>query len=156
MMTPRHSWMARMSLGHGNKLRLIPCFDETTARSASTCVRTSTGVRENGGWLERGCIATGSYPWRVRHTSNVRLKMLTSYVRYFGGHRKKEKWKDGSITGAPEQRCNESTMLEERMTIDASATEDVCGGISFWLRLSGYTIYTVSHSLFFKFPKGHM
>lgn len=148
--------MARMSLGHGNKLRLIPCFDETTARSASTCVRTSTGVRENGGWLERGCIATGSYPWRVRHTSNVRLKMLTSYVRYFGGHRKKEKWKDGSITGAPEQRCNESTMLEERMTIDASATEDVCGGISFWLRLSGYTIYTVSHSLFFKFPKGHM
>lgn len=42
------------------------------------------------------------------------------------------------------------------MTIDASATEDVCGGISFRLRLSGYAIYTVSHSLFFKFPKGHM
>ncbi len=42
------------------------------------------------------------------------------------------------------------------MTIDASATEDVCGGISFWFRLSGYAIYTVSHSLFFKFPKGNM
>lgn len=147
--------MARMSPGHGTKLRLIPCFDETTERSASTCARMSTSLRENGGWMECSCIAAGSYPGRVRHATNVRLKMLTRYVRYFGGHAGK-KWRDGSITWVQEQRCNKSTMLEERMTIDASATEDVCGGISFRFRLSGYAIYTVSHSLFFKFPKGNM
>lgn len=78
--------MARMCPGHRTKLRLIPCFDETTARSASTCARMSTGVRENGSWMERSCIAAGSYSGRVWHTSNVLLKMLTSYVRYFNGH----------------------------------------------------------------------
>ncbi len=78
--------MARMSPGHGTKLRLIPCFDETTERSAYTCARMFTSVRENGGWMERSCIAAGSYPGRVWHAINVRLKMLTIYVRYFGGH----------------------------------------------------------------------
>lgn len=38
-----------------------------------------------------GCIAAGSYPGRVWHASNMRLKMLTSYVRYFAGHTGRER-----------------------------------------------------------------
>ncbi len=153
MMAQRQSWMARMSPGHGTKLRLIPCFDETTERSAYTCARMSIQWRLDGAQLHccRVISRESAACYKCATENADELREVLRWTRW-----KKEKWRDGSITWAQEQRCNKSTMLEERMTIDASATEDVCGGISFWFRLSGYAIYTVSHSLFFKFPKGNM
>lgn len=72
-------------------------------------------------------------------------------------HQQKEKWWDGSITGAPEQRRNESTVLEERMTTDASDAEDVCTA-SHSGTVSQDTPFTPcsTHYFFFRFPKGKM
>lgn len=148
--------MARMSPGHGTKLRLIPCFDETTARSASTCARMSTGVRENGGWMECSCIAAGSYTGRVRHARNVQLKMLTSYVRYFGGHAGRKRNGGMVQSQGPQSRDVMNPQCWRREWPLMPQPQKMCAAASHFGSVSQYTPFTVSHSLFFKFPKGHM